>query len=71
MIVRDDYVIFATKHSSGEDICIMDSCGRYTLIHVDDLRMLSSDVWLAGGSVIGTRDLEEIKRKIQDLCADD
>lgn len=40
MIKTDDYAVFSTTESAGADICVMDSCGRYTLVHEEDLDSL-------------------------------
>jgi len=32
-----DHVVFHTSESGGDDLCITDSLGRYTLVNVDDL----------------------------------
>jgi len=39
-IVSSDLITFKTSNSDGEDICIKDSCDRYTLVSRDDIPML-------------------------------
>jgi len=38
MIVNsNDHVVFNTSESGGDDICVMDSIGRFTLIHESEI----------------------------------
>lgn len=34
---EEDFVVYSTTESLGQDIAIKDSCGRYALIHEENL----------------------------------
>lgn len=43
-IVREYYAIYHTQESDGLDICIKDSCDRWTLISVEELEEFIEDL---------------------------
>jgi hypothetical protein len=43
-IVRDYYAVYHTDESSGDDICIKDNIGRYTIVNLADLDQLVEDL---------------------------
>lgn len=44
MIKRNEYAMFLTKESEGEDVCIVDSCNRKFYINKDDWDQFVEDV---------------------------
>lgn len=71
-LLRNDYVVFATVESNGDDICIMDSIGRFSLIHADHLQTLVHDL---SGVTSADEDLplykiDDVLRQVDELFED-